>query len=185
MCFLVKLIFGNVCKPRLRLCGRKLSGSRTSKLHRCSLRGFADGLKPSVRVSASASEDVVLCRKMVNCPLRFGGELLVQVKECKYLRVFLFTSDGKMEREMDRWFCAVLHWSCVVKRELSQKVKLLIYQSIYVPTLTYGHKLWVVTKTSFLCSVAGLSLSDRVRSSVIHRELGVELPPSGGLPGMT
>ena len=38
-----------------------------------------------------------------------------------------------------------LHRPVVVKKELSQKAKLSIYQSIYVPTLTYGHKLWVVT----------------------------------------
>ncbi len=53
-----------------------------------------------------------------------------------------------------------------------------------VPTLTYGHKLWVVTermrlwiqaaKMSFLCKVAGLSLSDGVRSLDIRRELRVE-----------
>ena len=34
----------------------------------------------------------------------------------------------------------------VVKRELSQKAKLSIYRSIYIPTLTYGHELWVVTE---------------------------------------
>jgi len=65
----------------------------------------------------------------------------------------------------------VLYWSVVVKRELSRKVKLSIYRSISVPTLTYGHKLWVVTertrlwiqlaKMSFLHRVAGLSLRDR------------------------
>ncbi len=76
-----------------------------------------------------------------------------------------------------------LHRTIVVKREL-KKAKLSIYQSIYVPTLTYGHELWVVTERmrlriqaaemSFLCRVAGLSLRDRVRSSDIWRELRVE-----------
>ncbi|KAK3523969.1 hypothetical protein QTP70_017490, partial [Hemibagrus guttatus] len=59
-----------------------------------------------------------------------------------------------------------------------------IYQSIYVPTLTYGHELWVMTERvrsriqaaemSFLRRVAGRSLRDRVRSSVTREELGVE-----------
>ena len=72
----------------------------------------------------------------------------------------------------------------VVKKELSQKAKLSIYRSIYVPTLTYGHELWVVTKRTrsriqaaemgFLRRVSGLSLRDRVRSSVIQEGLGVE-----------
>lgn len=40
----------------------------------------------------------------------------------------------------------VLYRAAVVKRELNQMSKLLIYQLIYVPTLTAGHKLWVVTE---------------------------------------
>ena len=66
----------------------------------------------------------------------------------------------------------------MVKKELSQKAKLSIYRSIYVPTLTYRHELWVVTERTksriqeaeigFLCRVSGLSLRDRVRSSVIR-----------------
>lgn len=39
-----------------------------------------------------------------------------------------------------------MYQTVVVKRELSQKSKHPIYQSIYVPPLTYGHKVWVVTE---------------------------------------
>ena len=97
---------------------------------------------------------------------------------------------GKREREIDRRIGAAaavmrtLHRSVVVKRELSVKAKLSIYRSIYVPTLTYGHELWVVTERtrsriqaaemSFLRRVAGLSLRDRVRSSAIREGLRVE-----------
>ncbi|KAL3973669.1 phosphorylated adapter RNA export protein [Sarotherodon galilaeus] len=82
------------------------------------------------------------------------------------------------EREIDRRIGAVaavmrmLYQSVVVKRELSVKAKLSIYRSIYAPTLTYGHELWVVTERTrsriqaaemgFLRKVAGLSLRDRV-----------------------
>ncbi|TWW59279.1 hypothetical protein D4764_06G0008090 [Takifugu flavidus] len=61
-----------------------------------------------------------------------------------------------MELEIDRRISAVsavmrtLHPSVMVKRELSQKAKLSIYR------------------------VAGLSLRDRVRSSAIQEELGIE-----------
>lgn len=34
----------------------------------------------------------------------------------------------------------------VVKRELSVKAKFLIYHSMYVLTLNYGHELWVMTE---------------------------------------
>ncbi|KAK3508838.1 hypothetical protein QTP70_009889 [Hemibagrus guttatus] len=77
-----------------------------------------------------------------------------------------------------------MYRSVVVKKELSRKAKLSIYQSIYVPTLTYGHELWVMTERvrsriqaaemSFLRRVVGRSLRDRLRSSVTREELGVE-----------
>ncbi len=53
---------------------------------------------------------------------------------------------------MDRWIgvAAAVMWALyrtvVVKRELSPKAKLSIYQSICVAALTCGHELWVVTE---------------------------------------
>ncbi|KAK3564250.1 hypothetical protein QTP86_011970 [Hemibagrus guttatus] len=142
-----------------------------------------------MRVSTSKSEAMVLDRKKVACTLQVGGEVLPQVEEFKYLGV-LFTSEGRMDREIDRWIGAAaavmrsMYQSVVVKKELSRKAKLSIYQSIYAPTLTYGHELWVMTERvrsriqaaemSFLRRVAGSSLRDRVRSSVTREELGVE-----------
>ncbi|KAK3542618.1 hypothetical protein QTP86_031319, partial [Hemibagrus guttatus] len=141
-----------------------------------------------MRVSTSKSEAMVLDRKKVACTLQIGGEVLPQVEEFKYLGV-LFTSEGRMDREIDRRIGAAaaimrsMYRSVVVKKELSRKAKLSIYQSIYIPTLTYDHELWVMTERvrsriqaaemSFLCRVAGRSLRDRVRSSVPREELGV------------
>ncbi|TWW53113.1 R2 Retrovirus-related Pol polyprotein from type I retrotransposable element [Takifugu flavidus] len=115
-----------------------------------------------IKNSTSKSEAMVLNQKKVECLLRVKEKILPQVEEFKYLGV-LFT---------------------MVKRELSQKGKLSIHQSIFVPTLTYGHELWVMTERtrsrvqvaeiSFLRRVAGLSLRDRVRSSAIREELRVE-----------
>uniref|UniRef100_A0A672FD98 Reverse transcriptase domain-containing protein n=1 Tax=Salarias fasciatus TaxID=181472 RepID=A0A672FD98_SALFA len=142
-----------------------------------------------MRISTSKSEAMVLDRNKVACPLQVGRETLAQVEEFKYLGV-LFTSGGQMEREIDRRIGAAaavmqsLYRSVVVKKELSRKAKLSIYRSIYVPTLTYGHELWVMTERtrsriqaaemSFLRRVAGRSLRDRVRSSVTREELRVE-----------
>ncbi|XP_057696067.1 uncharacterized protein LOC130918404 [Corythoichthys intestinalis] len=142
-----------------------------------------------MRISTSKSEAMVLSRKRVDCSLQVGGEFLPQVEEFKYLGI-LFTSEGRSEREIDRRIGAAsavlraLNQSLVVKRELSRKAKLSIYRSIYIPTLTYGHEIWVMTERtrlriqaaemSFLRRVAGLSLRDRVRSSVIREGLGVE-----------
>ena len=152
-----------------------------------------------MRISTSKSE--VLDRKKVACSLRVGREFLLQVEEFKHLWVLL-TCEGRMECEIDRRIGAVmqlLYRSVVVKKELSQKAKLSIYWPFYVPTLTYGRELWVMTERirsriqaaemSFLRR-EGRSLRDRVRSSVTWEELGVEprwlghrfRMPSGRLP---
>lgn len=78
-----------------------------------------------------------------------------------------------------------LCWTVVMEKELSHKVELLIYRSVNIPTLTSGHELWVVTARTrlwiqvaemrFLQKVAVISLRDRVGSSDIEREFGVEL----------
>ncbi|KAI3373123.1 hypothetical protein L3Q82_006364 [Scortum barcoo] len=54
-----------------------------------------------MRISTSKSEAMVLDQKRVVCPLRVGGKVLPQVEQFKYLGV-LFTSEGKMECEIDR-----------------------------------------------------------------------------------
>lgn len=66
-----------------------------------------------------------------------------------------------------------LSQTVIMKRELSQKAMLSIYQSIYIPTLTYGQELSVMTETmrswiqmaemTFLWRLAGVSFSDRLR----------------------
>ncbi|TWW62415.1 hypothetical protein D4764_04G0010620 [Takifugu flavidus] len=136
-----------------------------------------------VWISTSKSESMVLTRKKVECLLRVREEVLPRVEEFKYLRI-LFMSESRMERKMDRWIGAasavmrVLNRTVMVKKELSWKAKLSIYQSIFVP----DHELWVTERSrvqaaemSFLHRVAGLSLRDRVRSSAIWEELRVEL----------
>ena len=139
-------------------------------------RFAAECTAAGMRISTSKSESMVLNRKRVECTLRVGDEILPHVEEFKYLWV-LFMSEGRMEREIDRRIGAAsavmrtLHGSIVVKRELRRKAKLSFYHSIFVPALTDGHELWVVTERtrlrvqaadmSFLPRVAGLSLRDR------------------------
>ncbi|XP_061769811.1 uncharacterized protein LOC133560842 [Nerophis ophidion] len=135
-----------------------------------------------MRISTSKSESMVLAWKRFECHLRVG-------KEVKYFGV-LFTSEGRVDREIDRRIGApssvmrTLYRSVVVKKELSRKAKLSIYRSIYVPILTYGHKLWVLTERtrsrvqkaemSFLHGSVGLSFRDRMRCSAIRGELKVK-----------
>lgn len=65
-------------------------------------------------------------------------------------------SDGKMEWEMDKQFgvesgvIQALYWTVMVEKELSHKMKLSIYCSVYVLTLTFEHEFCVVTERTGL-----------------------------------
>ena len=88
----------------------------------------------------------------------------------------MFTNErkGKTEKEISWRIGAAgavlqsLNRTVVTKRELSQKAKLSVYRAIFVPTLTYGHEVWVMTESirsrvqsdemSFLKRVAPLEI---------------------------
>ncbi|TWW74365.1 R2 Retrovirus-related Pol polyprotein from type I retrotransposable element [Takifugu flavidus] len=115
-----------------------------------------------MKISTSKSEAMVLNQKKVACLLRVKEEILPQVEEFKYLGV-LFTSEGRMEREIDRRIgaaSAVIRTLHSGEERAEPKGEAL---DLLVDLRSYPH-LWV----------AGLSLRDRVRSSAIREELGVE-----------
>ncbi|TWW71551.1 hypothetical protein D4764_16G0000480 [Takifugu flavidus] len=103
-----------------------------------------------MKISTSKSEAMVLNRKKVECLLRVKEEILPQVEKFKYLGV-LFTSEGKMEQEIDRRIGAA---SAVMTERTRSRVQ--------------------TSEMSFLHRMAGLSLRDRVKSSAIREEPGVE-----------
>lgn len=98
------------------------------------------------------------------------------MNEFKYLGV-LFTSEGKIEHDINRQIGAVsavmIHAQDYCGKEGAEsqdKVFNFTNQTIFRPS-AIGHELWIVTERSFLCSVARLSLKDKVESSDIQREL--------------
>ena len=84
--------------------------------------------------------------------LQVIGAALKQVEKLKYLGV-AFTIDGRKDKELDTRIgkasagMRALHYSVVMKRELSKKVKLSIFKAVIVPILAYGHESWVMTKS--------------------------------------
>ena len=74
----------------------------------------------------------------------------------------MFLSEGTMERKMSRTIGAVeavlrlLYCPIVSKRELSQRAKFSIYQSIFIATLTYGHEEWVMTERIWMALGVGI-----------------------------
>ena len=121
--------------------------------------------------------------------LQVNGATLKQVEKFKYLGV-AFTSDGKQDEELDTRIgkasavMRALHYSVVMKRELSKKAKLSIFKAVFVPILTYGHESWVMTERvrsqvqasemRFLRRIEGVTLFNKVRSSEIRKSLNIE-----------
>ena len=121
--------------------------------------------------------------------LPVNGATLKQVEKFKYLGV-AFTSDGRQDEELDTRISKAsavmraLHYSVVMKRELSKKAKLSIFKAVFVPILTYGHESWVMTKRMrsqvqasemrFLQRIEGVTLFNKVRSSEIRKSLNIE-----------
>ena len=83
--------------------------------------------------------------------LQVNGATLKQVEKFRYLGV-TFPSDKRQDEELDTRIgkasavMRALHFSVVMKRELSKKAKLSIFKTIFVPILTYGHESWVMTE---------------------------------------
>ena len=77
-----------------------------------------------------------------------------------------------------------LHYSIVMKRELSKKAKLLIFKTVFVFILTYSHQSWVMTERvrsqvqasemRTLRRIEGVALFNKVFSSEIQKSLNIE-----------
>ena len=99
------------------------------------------------------------------------------VEKFKYLGI-AFTSDGRQDEKLDTRIgnasavMQALHYSVVMKRELSKKAKLSIFKAVFVPILTYGHESWVMTERMrsqvqasemrFLRRIEGVTLFNKV-----------------------
>ena len=77
-----------------------------------------------------------------------------------------------------------LHYSVVMKRELSKKAKLSILNEVFVPILAYDHESWVMTEKMrsqvqasemrFLRKIEGVPLFNKMRSPKIQKSLNIE-----------
>ena len=77
-----------------------------------------------------------------------------------------------------------LHYSVVMKRELSKKAKLSIFKTVVAPNLTYCHESWVITERvrsqvqasemRFLQRILGVTLFKKVYSSEVRKSLNIE-----------
>ena len=107
---------------------------------------FADACNTGrIKISTAKTEVLHLSRNPDQRVLQVNGATLKQVEKFKYLGVAL-TSDERQDEELDTRICKAsavmqaLHYSVVMKRELSKKTKMLIFEAVLVPILNFGHE---------------------------------------------
>ena len=72
-----------------------------------------------------------------------------------------------------------LHHLVVLKRDLSRKAKLLVFKSMFLRILTFGHESWVMTERvrSTNISVRKIkkdTIFDKLRNTAIRESLDIE-----------
>ena len=154
------------------------------------LNSFADACSTTgMKISTAKTEVLHLPTNPDQCVLQVNGATLKKVEKFTYLGV-AFTSDERQVEELDTRIgktsevMRALHYSVVMKRELSKNAKLSIFKAVFVPILTCGHESWVMTermrsqvqasKMRFLRKIEGVTLFNKVRSSKIRKSLNIE-----------
>ena len=129
-----------------------LLSSTESGLQRV-LNSFADACNTAGMIISTAKTEVLhLSRNPDQCVLQVYEATLKKEEKFKYLGV-AFTNDGAQDEELDTRIgkasavMRALHYSFIMKRELSKKEKLSIFKTVFVTILTYGHESWVMTET--------------------------------------
>ena len=98
-----------------------------------------------MKISTTKTEVLRLSGNPDQCVLQVNRTTLKQIDKFKYVGV-TFTKDGRQDKELDSGIgkasavMRALHYSVVIKRELSKKRKLSIFKAGFVLTFTYGHE---------------------------------------------
>ena len=163
--------------------------SSTESGLQCALNSLADASNTAgMKISTAKTEVLHLSRDPDQCVLQVNGATVKQVEKFKYLRV-AFTSAGTQDEALVTRIgkasavMRALHYSVVMKRELSKKAKLSDFKAVFVPILTYGHESWVMIERvqsqvqasamRFLQIIEEVTLFDKVRSSEIRKSLNI------------
>ena len=142
-----------------------------------------------MKISTAKTQVLHLSRNPDQYVWQVNGATPKQLEKFKYLGV-TFKSEVRQDEELDTRIgkasavMQALHYSVILKRELSKKAKLSIFKTAFVPILTYGHESWVMTKRvrsqvqaskmRFLWRIEGVALLNKKLSSDIQTSLNIE-----------
>lgn len=145
--------------------------------------------KRSLRVNVAKTKVMTIGKKEANMEIKLDGKIVEQIEVFKYLGVSIH-KDGREEAEINnrienttKLFYA-LNNTFIRRKEISQKTKMAVYNTIYKPILTYGGESWVLNsqmksrlqtlEMKYLRGVKGISRRDKIRNEAVRSELNVE-----------
>jgi hypothetical protein len=108
--------------------------------------------KRKFKASLPKTKTMIISRDERKHEIKVRGQVLEQVRGFKYLDTII-SKDGKLNNEINSPIFAAgrtLHSiknKCLRKWEVTEETKMVVYKTIYFPTLTYGCDLWaLITK---------------------------------------
>ena len=141
-----------------------------------------------LRVNKNKTEVMKISRRNEECNIQIENHRLNQVSQFTYLGV-VFNEQNKQEAEINNRIKKYngnlsAMYPLLKDRNIPVKVKLIIFNTILKPILTYAAETWsLTTKTSSQIQAAemktlrlilGVTRRDRIRNTVIRERLGVE-----------
>ena len=132
----------------------------------------------SMKVNINKSKVMKVGKEPEEVTISWRGETLEQVSTYEYLGVTI-SDDGKYECEINNRITKAnnvyysINNTIIGKKEISTKTKMSIFQSIYIPTLTYGMESIPLTKAAesritamemkYLRKTVNVTKRDRIR----------------------
>ncbi|KAJ3655554.1 hypothetical protein Zmor_014678 [Zophobas morio] len=142
--------------------------------------------KKKMKINVEKTKVMAIGKQTKQINISINGRKLEQVKHFNYLGVTI-DDTGRQEADNTERIekCNKLYYAInntfINKREISQKTKMSVYKTIYLPTLTYGCETWVLSQKmksrleanemKYLRRVIGVTLRDHIRSSQIREQL--------------
>jgi len=147
--------------------------------------------KWGMKVNVDKTKSLTTGRGASRTPLTLNGNPIESVETISYLGMTISANRHNDDAITDRLSKGrtlrnVLYHTILVKKEITVATKLTCYQSLFVPTLTYGHEAWTLTKErtdrlktlemKFIRPACGYTLRDEKRNAELRETLGVKVP---------
>lgn len=132
---------------------------------------------------------VITNNKERRISIKIKNQTVEQVDNVKYLGAII-DKTGKIEEEINNRIATTaklfygINRGFINKKEISNKTKLTVYKTVYLPTLLYGSETWVLTEKQhkkiqvqemkYLRKVAGVTIMDKIRNEEIRERLKIE-----------